>query len=430
MNPRWPALVLLALAQVWLPAAMAQAQERLFAKSYAVVIGIGDYPAESGLDKLTYPRKDAGGMAAFLRDQGFEVTGLFDRDATRRAILATLEDVIAPQLGPDDRVLIFYSGHGQTRIIGEREYGYIIPYDAGPRSSSWIGMEVLRNLSEKMGRARHQLFIMDACYGGQIGVKASGPGVTLDHPQYVRAVAARPARQFLTAGGAGQQVLDGGPDGYSYFTGYLLEALELGYADLNGDSYITANEIGAYITPRASTWNQTPAAGVLPGHGQGEFLFRVPGRRIASAPGAVDALGRFKGSESAALVPTAPATVPTADPGPQGAGSNSPGPQVARVDPNGLSKEAAAERLSLAIRTHYDRTKREFLRFLRDHSLGDIDTRQVTDITVSEVVSMGGDGWVAELDYFVMDRRRRQLRREGRFLVKPTETGVEFIRPY
>lgn len=430
MIPRGFALVLLALVQVWLPAAMAEAQERLFAKSYAVVIGIGDYPAESGFDKLTYPRKDAGGMAAFLRDQGFEITGLFDRDATRRAILATLEDDIALRLRPDDRILIFYSGHGQTRIIGEREYGYIIPYDASPRSSSWIGMEVLRNLSEKMGRARHQLFIMDACYGGQIGVKASGPGVALDHPQYVRAVAARPARQFLTAGGANQQVLDGGPDGYSYFTGYLLEALELGHADLNGDSYITANEIGAYITPRASTWNQTPASGVLPGHGQGEFLFRVPGRRIASAPGAVDALGRFKAGGSEALVPAAPAAVLAADPGPQGAGGDSPGPQVALANPNRLSKEDAARHLSQALRTHYDRTKREFLRFLRDSSLGDIDTRQVTDITVAEVISMGGDGWIVELDYYVMDRSRRQLRRNGRFLVRQVDNRVEFIRPY
>lgn len=411
------------------------AQEHLFAKSYAVVIGIGDYPRRSGFGPLTYPRKDAGGMAAFLRDQGFEVTQLFDEKATRRNILSSLEDEIAPHLGKDDRVLVFYSGHGQTRIIGEKEYGYIIPHDADARPSSWIGMDTLRNLSEKMGRARHILFIMDACYGGQIGLKAIGPGIAADHPQYVRAVAERPARQFLTAGGADQQVLDGGPDGFSYFTGFLLEALELGYADLNGDTYVTASELSAYITPRASTWNQTPATGVLPGHAQGEFLFRVAGQRIASAPGAVDELGRFKGAGAGS------AGRDPAEAGDRGRrqspdaaeGSGSPGSsdaQTAYAEPRQVSLEQAASDLTDAIHADYDRAKRDFYRFLQRHSPQDVDTRRVNDVLVLEVVEVRDEGWVAELDYFVIDISHRGQRKQGRFLVRPRENGVDFLDVY
>ncbi len=66
----------------------------------------------------------------------------------------------------------------------------------------------------------------------------------------------------------------GGPDGYSYFTGYLLRALS-GKADLNGDSYVTSSELDAYLQPAASNWDHTPIAGVLPGHEQGNFWFRV-----------------------------------------------------------------------------------------------------------------------------------------------------------
>ena len=108
---------LLVTAPVWTPvwtpvlAGAAAAQERLFERSLALVIGIGKYPDRSGFPVLTYPRKDAGGMAAFLRAQKFQVIELFDEKATRGAILATLQDEIAPSLGPDDRVLIFYSGH-------------------------------------------------------------------------------------------------------------------------------------------------------------------------------------------------------------------------------------------------------------------------------------------------------------------------------
>lgn len=418
MNKRPLAVAVILLVPFLLLAGASTAQEDLFDKSYALVIGIGNYPERSGFDRLTYPRKDAGGVAVFLRDQGFEVMELYDEDASRRAILATLEDVIAARLEQNDRVLIFYSGHGQTRLIGGKEYGYIIPYDADDRSSSWIGMDALRNISDKMSRARHQLFIMDACYGGQIGVKAIGPGVALTHPDYVRAISERPARQFLTAGGADQQVLDGGPDGYSYFTGFLLEALELGHADLNGDSYITASELGAYITPRASTWNQTPSAGVFPGHGQGEFLFRVPGRRIASEPGAVDLLGQFKGGET---------DEPAADPEPDLADANVPDIQVARVDPGALSRDEAAQQLTEAIRADYDRTRRDFYRFVRAHSSQDIDTRRISDLIVARVEEVREDGWVVKLDYFAVDTSRRLSRRQGYFLVRPADGGVEFI---
>jgi uncharacterized caspase-like protein len=49
---------------------------------------------------------------------------------------------------------------------------------------------------------------------------------------------------MLTAGGADQQVADNGPNGHSVFTWTLLQGLE-GRADLNGDGYITASELGA-----------------------------------------------------------------------------------------------------------------------------------------------------------------------------------------
>jgi hypothetical protein len=49
---------------------------------------------------------------------------------------------------------------------------------------------------------------------------------------------------------------------------------------------------------------------------------------------------------------------------------------------------------------------------------------------VAEVVETGDDGWVAELDYFVTDRARQMVNRQGRFLLQPTVEGVAFIRAY
>lgn len=88
-------------------------------------------------------------------------------------------------------------------------------------------------------------------------------------------MARRTARQMLTAGGADQQVADNGPNGHSVFTWTLMQGLE-GRADLNGDGFITASELAAYVGPVVSSLSkQTPAFGNLPGNEGGEFLFEL-----------------------------------------------------------------------------------------------------------------------------------------------------------
>jgi formylglycine-generating enzyme required for sulfatase activity len=64
----------------------------------------------------------------------------------------------------------------------------------------------------------------------------------------------------------------------------LLEALQDGLADFNRDGYITFDELSAYLIPQASNPYQTPAVGVLPGHGAGEYLFTSLATRTAVQP--------------------------------------------------------------------------------------------------------------------------------------------------
>ena len=108
-----------------------------------------------------------------------------------------------------------------------------------------------------------------------------GGEVDTNIPNYIQEVTRRVARQVLTAGGKNQRVLDGGPGNHSVFTGHLLEGLTAGRADTNGDGFITFAELVSYVVPRATNRYQTPAAASLPGHGLGEFVFRV---NAAAAP--------------------------------------------------------------------------------------------------------------------------------------------------
>lgn len=255
-----------------------------FPESHALVIGISDY-ADPAWPRLSFAEKDARAMAAFLQRQGFRVLQLYNAEATRAAILDALEEGLPARIGEGDRVVLFYSGHGHTRSFSGVDYGYIVPHDAGATTGSMIAMNTLNTWSHKIADARHQLFLMDACFGGLLAPKASAmPSVARDHPDYIREIVRRSARQYLTAGGRDQQVLDGGPKGYSYFTGYLLEALEDGLGDIDGDGYITASELAGYLIPRATNRYQTPGAGTLPGHGLGDFVFRVATTEAARPP--------------------------------------------------------------------------------------------------------------------------------------------------
>jgi uncharacterized caspase-like protein len=167
----------------------------------------------------------------------------------------------------DDRVFVFFAGHGTTRKLPSgRDLGYIVPVDADTQNfqGESISMTNFQDISESIP-AKHVFFVMDSCY--------SGLGITrgFSTSNYLKEMSRRIARQMLTAGGADEEVADSGPNGHSVFTWTLLQGLE-GKADLNGDGYISAAELAAYVGPGVSALShQTPAFGNLP---------RQRGRRV------------------------------------------------------------------------------------------------------------------------------------------------------
>ncbi|WP_425510967.1 polysaccharide deacetylase family protein [Xanthomonas chitinilytica] len=246
-----------------------------YEKSWAIVIGIDDY---AKWPKLEYASHDAQAIADTLTGQfGFpssQVIVLKNREATRNNILAAFHDRLADgRTQKNDRVFVFFAGHGATRRLASgRDLGYIIPADSDPGefATDAIAMTDIQNIAESL-QAKHVLFVMDACYSG-LGLTRSGPGSSA----FLRENARRTARQMLTAGGADQQVADSGPNGHSVFTWVLLQALS-GKGDLNGDGLITGTELAAYVAPAVSAVSrQTPAFGSLPGSQGGEFVFQVP----------------------------------------------------------------------------------------------------------------------------------------------------------
>ncbi len=235
-------------------------------KSWAVVIGINEYEKAQ---RLTYAKADAESIADLLRHQGFQVIELYDHQATRPAILEELGDKLVERVGEQDRILIYFAGHGETKQSkGGKEMGYLLPVDAEPDglARTAIPMSTIRDVAEALP-AKHVLFLVDVCYGGIAGQQFRGqPKYNED---YLKAITRERGRQLITAGGPTQQAMEGPEWGHSVFSYFLLEGLRKGTADLNSDGIIPATELYAYLDERVFS------AARLKGHQQRPVLWSM-----------------------------------------------------------------------------------------------------------------------------------------------------------
>ncbi len=250
--------------------------QNIYDNSWALIIGIDKYES---VRKLNYAVKDAESMQEILLktfEFPFEnVTLLTNEQANKQNILKSFSD-ITKNANANDRVIIFFAGHGETMDLPEGgEMGYLLPVD-GKREDlylSSIGMDELKKLS-LMSKAKHVLYLIDACYGGiaAIGSRGLEPETT---PNYIEKITKDKSRQIITAGGKGEQVIEKSEWGHSAFSLNLKRGLKEGRADLNSDGYITANELALFLSEKVtidSENQQTPQFGRMTSQ-EGEFVF-------------------------------------------------------------------------------------------------------------------------------------------------------------
>jgi len=96
------------------PASGQSGEVKLYNKSYAVIIGIDNYPTLPQDRQLSYAVKDAKGIEKVLKQQyKFDnIITLYDQQATKNCILELLTDELPTKLGEDDSLFIFWAGHG------------------------------------------------------------------------------------------------------------------------------------------------------------------------------------------------------------------------------------------------------------------------------------------------------------------------------
>ncbi len=245
-----------------------------YTNSRALVIGIDKY---KNAPPLSYAVSDAEEISSIIvKEFNFakeNVSCLFNKDATKEKIVKTYMTYTSEEIVEDERILIFFAGHGFTSTGKRGEVGFLVPYDADINDlASLVRWDDFTRNSELVS-AKHMLFIMDACYGGLAITRSLKPGSA----RFVKDMLLRYSRQVLTAGKADEFVSDsGGPiPNHSVFTGHLIEALKGNAATKQG--IITANAVMAYVYEKVAndgSAHQTPHYGFL--DGDGDFLFKFP----------------------------------------------------------------------------------------------------------------------------------------------------------
>jgi len=138
--------------------------------SYAVVVGISDYPGEA--NDLNYSDDDAREMRdALIGVYGFSKSNvklLTDLDATREAILTAIKD-ISIIAGVNDEIVFFFSGHGAKGFADdgdkERVDESIVVVSNDKESLTYIWDGEIKAAFSGFSTSRI-IFIFDTCLSG------------------------------------------------------------------------------------------------------------------------------------------------------------------------------------------------------------------------------------------------------------------------
>ena len=248
----------------------------IYDNSWALIIGINDY---ENVPDLHYAVEDALAIKNMLINEfNFSrnnVRVLIDKEATQSNINREMSKLLK-SADVNDRVVFYFAGNGETEALGLEEVatGFLMPSDADVENLyfSAIPMEDLRNVS-KFSKAKHMLFLVDACYSGLAAVNTRG--LSKNSPNYIDKITRENARQIITAGQKDEKVLEKDEWEHSAFTKNLISGLKDKKANSNGDDFITASELGFYLQEKVSldTENsQTPQVKRLTTH-EGEMIF-------------------------------------------------------------------------------------------------------------------------------------------------------------
>ena len=231
-------------------------------RSYALIVGISHYENLPANAQLKYPDRDAADVyTTLISPDGGQfppenVHRLLDSEATVANIRRELEQWLPSVTNPDDRVLIYFAGHG---FVSSGK-AYLAPYDVDVHNIAGTAypMEQLGKVIGSEVKGKWKVLITDACHSGAITPEADRAQVNqtlLDlHNSLFSLTASRDREQSFEGADWG--------GGHGVFTYYVIQGLS-GAADTNHDGVVTADELAEYVhtnVRQATSGSQNPTS--------------------------------------------------------------------------------------------------------------------------------------------------------------------------
>jgi len=194
------------------------------------------------------------------------ITTLFNAKATRPNIHTQFKK-LKDQVGPEDNLVLYFSGHGET----EDNVGYWVPANARPGQEwEYFSTDEIKRRLDAIN-SFHTFVIVDACFSGSLfsTFKSAAAGYE-----------SKRSRWGLAASHSRERALDGTPGENSPFAATLLRQLKESRDDL------AVQELAAAVirqVERATEGRQTPVFKPLnvKGDDEGQYVFHLKANEAA-----------------------------------------------------------------------------------------------------------------------------------------------------
>jgi tetratricopeptide (TPR) repeat protein len=214
-------------------------------RSYAVIVGISRYQNLPDKLQLQFAERDAQSIYTILispEGGNFKVENvhmLTGDKATLAGLRKEIDTWLPSVAKDDDRVLIYFAGHG----FMYQGKGYLAPYDIDLNTIAATGypMDQLGSVIGGKIRAKSKILLTDACHSGAISPE--------DTQNLNRTLSDLNKSLFSLTASRDRERSFESPDlegGHGVFTYYVVKGME-GAADTSRDGIVTADELAEYV---------------------------------------------------------------------------------------------------------------------------------------------------------------------------------------